>query len=65
MYEFSDATAEELEKLRDFIDAQHELSFHVEADLEWWMTGHWKLQGGEPVEFTSMEDLLLHLRQYQ
>ena len=64
MYKFEDATQEDLEKLRDWIDGHREISYHVEADVEWWMTGHWKLEGA-PVEFHSMEDMLSHLDGFQ
>lgn len=64
MYKFKDATQADLERLRDWLDRHRELSYHVEADLEWWMTGHWKLEG-EPVEFTDMEDMLSHLEIFQ
>lgn len=63
MYKFEDATPEELEELRGFIDSQRELHYHVAADLEWWMTGEWKLNG-DPLNFMSMEDMLSHFRSY-
>lgn len=65
MYKFEHATPEEIEQLCEFLDSQYELSAHVEADLEWWMTGHWKKISGGPPEFRSMEDMLSHLRIFQ
>jgi len=63
-YKFENATREELEQLREFIDSNEELSPHVEADIEYWLTGHWSLNGSN-IEFLSMGDMLAHLKSRQ
>lgn len=64
MYKFEHATQEELEKLREWIDRHPQLSRHTEADLEWWITGHWPIESAPP-EFYSLEDMLHHLDDHE
>lgn len=62
MYKFADATEEDLRKLTEFLDT-HTSHHHVDADLHWWVTGEWTLNG-TPDEWSDMDDMLIHFAHF-